>query len=72
MDITTENEVIRQNYDYIFLSDILEMIRGRCGIIHSDKKLYQLFISVVDYVNSCLPPIEGEVIDFDMFVTVKK
>ena len=68
----SKTEIIRQNYDYTFLSDLLEMIRGSCGIIHSDKNLHRLFTAVVNYVNLQLPDFEGEVDGFDIAITLKK
>lgn len=67
-----KTEIIRQNYDYTFLADLLEMIRGFCGVIHGDKKLHRLFTAVVNYVNLQLPDFEGEVDDVFVAITLKK
>ena len=61
--------MIWQIYDYTFLSDLLEMIRGTCCVINNDKKLNSLFMPLLDYINSCVPDIEGEISDFDLTVT---
>lgn len=67
-----KTEIVRQDYFYSVIADILEMMRGRFLIISSDKKLHRLYPAVLNYVNSKLPVIVGEVSDFDIFMTVKK
>lgn len=67
-----KTEIVRQDYFYSVIADILEMMRGRFLIISSDKKLHRLYSAVLNYVKSKLPVIVGEVSDFDIFMTVKK
>lgn len=43
-----------QIYDYTFLSDILEMLRGTCCIVHTDKQLNSLFTALIDYLDTCI------------------
>ncbi len=67
-----ETQIIRHSYDYMFLLDIFEMLRGYCSFLHSDKKLSTLFTDLLEYLNSQIPNIEGEIIDYELFATVKK
>lgn len=46
------------------------MMRGNCVIIHSDKKLYKLFMAVVDYVNLQLPDVDEEITDINVALTL--
>lgn len=66
-----KDKIIFQNYSYTFLADSLEMMRGNCVIIHSDKKLYKLFMAVVDYVNLQLPDVDEEITDINVALTLK-
>ncbi len=67
-----KTEIVRHSYDYMFLLDIFEMLRGYCYFLHSDKKLSTLFTDLLEYLNSQIPNIEGEIIDYELFATVKK
>lgn len=67
-----KTEVVKQNYEYTFLFDVLEMLRGTCCIIHTDKELSNLFMAIINYLNLQIPVIDDEIIDFSIAVTVKK
>ena len=67
-----KTEIIRQDYDYTFLNDLFEMIRGTCCIINIDKNLNRLFTDMISYLNTRIPLIEDEITDFCVSVTVKK
>ncbi len=63
---------IRQNYDITFLADLLELIYSSCTIIYSDKELHRLFKAVIDYLDSRLPAVNGDIIDYELSLTVQK
>lgn len=64
---------IKQEYSVYFLYDLLEMVRGALCIINTDKKLNSLFMQLFDYVGSQMDlPFDGEILDMDMVLTVKK
>ena len=69
---SNKTEIIRQDYEYTFLCDLFEMIRGTCCIINIDKTLDRLFTDMTNYLNTRIPLIEDEITDFSIAVTVKK
>lgn len=65
-----ETKIVKQSYDYTFLSDMLEMIRGYCCFINYDKKLLNLFTEIIAYVNSKFPDIDGKEIEYELLVKI--
>lgn len=65
-----ETKIVKQSYDYTFLSDMLEMIRCYCCFINYDKKLLNLFTEIIAYVNSKFPDIDGKEIEYELLVKI--
>lgn len=57
-------KLIRQDYAFTVISEFIEMLRQNFCIISSDKQLNKLFTELTDYLNSRLPDIEEDIVDY--------
>ena len=61
-------KLIRQDYAFTVISEFIEMLRQNFCIISSDKQLNKLFTELTDYLNSRLPDIEEDIVDYYVLI----
>lgn len=59
-----KKKLIRQDFAFTVISEFVEMLRQNFCIISSDKQLNKLFTELTDYLNSRLPDIEEDIVDY--------
>ncbi len=59
-----KKKLIRQDFAFTVISEFIEMLRQNFCIISSDKQLNKLFTELTDYLNSRLPDIEEDIVDY--------